>query len=274
MLLSFLKSLLRSRALAKEGDYPVARQVRLNAAHARAPIRLHQEILYSGLRIGGHEISSLVETALAQTASVLPPLKALHRPLASFFLARYFLHARRLSGMQAECGVFQGTSALLLCRAAQADEPRYDGERLHLVDSFEGLSPPTHQDRFRVTGNGARATAAVGAGALSGSFQTATAALAAFPAARIHKGWIPEVLAQLPEASWSFVHVDVDLYEPTYACLDFFYPRLCPGGVIVCDDYGSALFPGAARAWDRYCAERAIPFVALDTGQSVIIREQ
>ena len=47
----------------------------------------------------------------------------------------------------------------------------------------------------------------------------------------------------------SFVHLDVDLYEPTRACLDYFLPRLSPGGFVICDDYGAPTFPGAARAW-------------------------
>jgi hypothetical protein len=37
------------------------------------------------------------------------------------------------------------------------------------------------------------------------------------PRVKIHKGWIPEVLAEAPECRWSLVHVDVDLYEPTAA---------------------------------------------------------
>ncbi len=97
-------------------------------------------------------------------------------------------------------------------------------------------------------------------------------ALAPFPGVSFHKGWIPAVFADLPETRWSFVHVDVDLYEPTYATLEYFYPRLVEGGVILCDDYGSAIFPGAQRAWHRFCDERDVRFVMLDTGQSVILK--
>ena len=44
------------------------------------------------------------------------------------------------------------------------------------------------------------------------------------------------------------------------------------GGVIVCDDYGALLFPGARRAWDQYCEQNGLHFVVLDTGQSVILK--
>jgi O-methyltransferase len=96
-------------------------------------------------------------------------------------------------------------------------------------------------------------------------------AMAGFPGASLHKGWIPEVLAELPEAPWSFVHVDVDLYQPTLDCLKYFFPRLVPGGVIVCDDYGSPAFPGARRAWIEFCGD-SLGYVALPTGQSVLVK--
>ena len=42
--------------------------------------------------------------------------------------------------------------------------------------------------------------------------------------------------------------------------------------MIVCDDYVAPLFPGAQRAWDRFCKQENLPFVVLDTGQSVILK--
>ena len=42
--------------------------------------------------------------------------------------------------------------------------------------------------------------------------------------------------------------------------------------MIVCDDYSAPLFPGAHRAWDEFCAEHDLPYVVLDTGQSVIVK--
>lgn len=98
------------------------------------------------------------------------------------------------------------------------------------------------------------------------------ALLQTFPGLGIHKGWIPDVFKKLPSMRWSFVHIDVDLYEPTLACLEFFFPQLAPGGIIICDDYGTPLFPGAGKAWRSYCRERQIPFAVLDTGQAVITK--
>lgn len=270
MLGKFIASLFSRRA---EMDLlPVVQQERIKAAHSGAPLERHSEILFGDLRVAGVPVRELVQGSLASSDAQVPPLKALHRPLATYFLARYFLHALRIDGALAECGVFRGTSALALCRAAKAADRRFDGARLHLVDSFEGLSAASPSDSFLVPGRRGVQSATAPGNLFEPSYDAAVQALREFPGVRFHRGWIPAVLAELPEQRWSFVHVDVDLYEPTYGTLEYFYPRLAPGGVIVCDDYGSVWFPGAARAWNRFCDEQQLAFVVLDTGQSVLMK--
>jgi len=150
--------------------------------------------------------------------------------------------------------------------------PGYAGEGLHLIDSFEGISQPSDEDAFDARGkDGSLVRTAVPQGALSAPVDVVRQSMRDFPKVSLHQGWIPGVFQQLPDTRWAFVHIDVDLHEPTRDCLEYFFPRLNPGGVIVCDDYGSPLFPGARRAWDSFCEKNGVPFVMLDTGQSVIL---
>lgn len=251
-------------------DSPIEVIKRRIRAAADAPIDKHMRIAFAGMRVGDRDLVPFVNACLAESNSGMIRYKALHRPLASAFLAQYYLYALGLEGARVECGVFHGASAITLCRAAQTRLPGYAGEGLHLVDSFEGLAEPTEHDRFE--GQLARHDESVGKGAYSAPVDVVRKAMAAFPAATLHKGWIPDVFSQLPRGRWAFVHLDVDHYAPTYAGLAYFYPLLVDGGVIICDDYGAPTFPGAHRAWDAYCEENAIPFVVLDTGQSVILK--
>jgi O-methyltransferase len=57
-----------------------------------------------------------------------------------------------------------------------------------------------------------------------------------FPRAELHPGWIPSAFSAVAGRSFSFVHLDVDLYQPTLDSLDFF-PRLADGGAIITDNY-------------------------------------
>jgi hypothetical protein len=276
-----LKKMLRSVFSVARGagrdplsELPHERQLRLASAHHRAPRDAHARILFSDLRMGSGTFTEFTEACARDSASMIPPLKALHRVLASYFLARYFLHTLDLAGARAECGVYNGMSALLMCRAARTRRPEYDGAGLYLIDSFQGLSRPEREDYVEIrTAAGAKDNGAVyPEGSLATPVDNVRKALQEFPGVSIHPGWIPDVFATLPETPWCFAHLDVDLYAPTRAGLEYFYPRLVEGGVIICDDYGAPLFPGAHRAWDEFCAEHDVPFVVLDTGQSVIMK--
>jgi hypothetical protein len=72
---------------------------------------------------------------------------------------------------------------------------------------------------------------------------------------------------------FKLVHIDVDLYQPTRDSVEFFYPRMVPGGVILCDDYGSTRCPGARRAMDEFFFEKPEgPVVDLLNGQGLAIK--
>jgi O-methyltransferase len=247
---------------------------KLVAAAERAPVDKHLSILYNNVRVAGLPLLELTEEAMRRSNTWNPPAKSIHRRQRTFYLAQYFLHSSRLPGAQVECGVFNGCSALACCLARRAADPGFSGAGFHLVDSFEGLSPPSAKDWFEMP-----TSAEVGAApplwprdGFKSSVDDVRPVFTEFPKIKIHKGWIPEVLDELPDERWSFVHIDVDLYEPTRACLEYFLPRVVTGGVILCDDYGSLMFPGAARAWDELVIARAIPFVELPTGQSVLVQ--
>ena len=35
----------------------------------------------------------------------------------------------------------------------------------------------------------------------------------------------------------SLLHLDLDVYEPTFIALEYFYEKVTPGGIILIDDY-------------------------------------
>lgn len=256
-----------------QGSFPVDDLRALKERHERAPLDLHTGILFRDVAIGGMGLLELYESCIRESDTAVSPWKTFARIQGAANLARYFLYSLDLEGARAECGVFQGFSALFACRAAALKAGRYGGEGLHLIDSFEGFPQPQPEDFIPIRGgNETKYAPAFVAGDAAVSFEQVRSVFRAFPGVQFHRGFIPEVLAQLPETSWAFVHIDVDLHDPTLASLDYFYPRMVKGGVIVCDDYGSKLFPGARKAWESYCTENGIAFVTLETGQSVLIK--
>lgn len=49
-----------------------------------------------------------------------------------------------------------------------------------------------------------------------------------------------------------FVHIDTDFYEGVKECLQFFYPNLTKGGIMVFDDYGWPNCPGVKKALEEF----------------------
>lgn len=95
-----------------------------------------------------------------------------------------------------------------------------------------------------------------------------------FPFIRLEVGDIRETApAFASENAFGFVHIDVDVYPITRFCLDFFGPRIVPGGVIVTDDYGTTTCEGVKRAVDEFAAVNpGFRVLHLLTGQAVVTK--
>jgi hypothetical protein len=83
-------------------------------------------------------------------------------------------------------------------------------------------------------------------------------------------GYFPETADCVLHEKFSYVHVDVDLYESTYAALTFFYPRLLPGGRIIAHDYSQS--EGVWRAVDEFLADKSESVEGMGTTQAVITK--
>ena len=91
---------------------------------------------------------------------------------------------------------------------------------------------------------------------------------------RYYKGWIPGRFNEVEGLKFSFVHIDVDLYQPIRDSFEFFYPRLAPKGIMVFDDYGCIQFPGAKKAVDECISNvKNIFFLPLPSGQAFLIKD-
>ena len=148
----------------------------------------------------------------------------------------------KIEGEIAEVGVYRGGSARLICEVR--------GTRtLYLFDTFEGLPVTNHLDSL------------FGAGQYAASFEAVQAYLSKFPNIHIYKGLFPATSDPVADKRFSFVHLDVDLYQPTRDALDFFYPRLNAGGMFLIHDYLWA--EGVRRAVQEFFAARMEPILEL-----------
>ena len=61
-------------------------------------------------------------------------------------------------------------------------------------------------------------------------------------------GWFPESTRWTRPRKFSFVHLDMDLYQSTKAGIDFFWEKLADGGAIIFDDFKGVDTPGIEQS--------------------------
>lgn len=130
------------------------------------------------------------------------------------------------------CGTMSGGDAIFMS----------EGNNRHIVviDSFEGLSLSVEQDSGTLSQN---------------SFASASDTMDILKRniggrLELYKMWITpqNLLQRVHHRPTAVLWMDLDLYEPTQACLDYFVPDLVPGGVALCHDYTNPHTPGVIKA--------------------------
>jgi hypothetical protein len=159
----------------------------------------------------------------------------------------------KIPGDIAEIGVYKGGSAKLICEAKGR-------KSLHLFDTFEGLPHVSEQkDSLRFHKNQYKC-----------SIEYVKNLLSKYQNVFFYKGIFPSTADPVSKRQFSFVHLDVDLYESTKNCLEFFYPRMSKGGVIISHDYLGSL--GVKTAFYEFFKDKAEPVLELTDSQCLVVK--
>lgn len=162
--------------------------------------------------------------------------------LFNFWLQVQRLGKDDINGDFAELGVYKGESAKLLHLMAP-------GRMLHLFDTFEGF---TETDLKSETGEAATYSgknfADTSVNKVLDKIGGDTSKL------EVHAGYFPHTAKGMEDIKFALVNIDADLYNPVKAGLEYFYPRLSPGGVIFIHDYNYN-WEGLMKAVDEFVAK-------------------
>lgn len=176
---------------------------------------------------------------------------------------------KKIPGDFAEVGCWKGHSSYFISSLISKNNKDI---KFHIFDSFEGLSESKAKDE-NLNKLKESQISQIRTQFTSSEHFVKNEVLKDFNFVEIYKGWIPEKFNLVENIKFSFVHIDVDLYEPTLQSLEFFFPRLQDGGIIVCDDYNSFEFDGAKKAWDSFFSKKNITLnFAPSVGGSFVIK--
>jgi len=153
------------------------------------------------------------------------------------------------SGDVAELGVWRGNFA-------QYINLLFPNRKLYLFDTFEGFD----KRNFDKEENFSMANAD-----FSNTSVSIVLKKMKYPEnCIVRKGFFPQTAIGLENNEYIFVSIDVDLYEPAYDGLKYFYPRLLKGGYIFLHDYNNvSLCSGVKKAVEQYSMENNITYFPL-----------
>ncbi|WP_405798861.1 TylF/MycF/NovP-related O-methyltransferase [Streptomyces sp. NBC_01506] len=175
--------------------------------------------------------------------------------LNAFILATRHVVRHNIPGDIVECGVWRGGSMQACAKTLLALGETDRG--LHLFDTFEGMPPPTAEDLRRDGKSAEDLLAAQGKDRPIWAVASLEDVQAGFesvpyPGERVHyvQGMVEDTVPQQAPEQISILRLDTDWYASTKHELEFLYPRLVSGGVLLIDDYG--YWQGSRQAVDEF----------------------
>lgn len=156
-----------------------------------------------------------------------------------------YVKSENISGNVAECGVNNGEFSFFINKY-------FSDRKLYLFDTFSGFAEEDLKTE-RAIGD---ENFLNGTFNRSGCFKFADVDIVKkrmlhLEKCEFHIGYFPNSAKDVND-EFCFVNLDMDLYQPMYAGLEFFIPKMTKGGVILAHDYFHPQLPGVKKAFDDY----------------------
>ena len=163
---------------------------------------------------------------------------------------------KHIQAAVAELGVYRGDFAKVINEV-------FPDSQLYLFDTFEGF--PEEDMKFELENN----LLLNEVGKLSNT--SVDYVLNRMPHSEkcvVRKGYFPDTATGLDE-KFMFVNIDVDLYKPILAGLEYFWPRMVDNGYIFVHDYFSFSYAGTRKAIEEFAEAHNVGFIPIGDTLSV-----
>lgn len=171
--------------------------------------------------------------------------------LYSMIKAMDYVIENQIEGDIVECGVWRGGSMMVAAKILY--EKKQQNKTLYLYDTYEGMTQPgindvafdgNHaQELFNETPQWCYATLEDVKRNMESTNYDPTKI-------KYIKGKVEETIPENIPQKISILRIDTDWYESTLHELNYLYPLLVPGGVLIIDDFGH--WKGCRKAVEEY----------------------
>lgn len=166
-----------------------------------------------------------------------------------------------LPGAVVEFGAYRGGCAYMMLSTT----PPREGQPIFLFDTFEGIPASNLTSAEQAAGF---------AGRLSDTTMEHVEQVLRPWAANLRfvKGDIFETLTTVETGAVAFCHLDLNASAPTVRALEYLYPRLLPGAIVVMDDYGQHDYREQRLAIDAFLADKSESVMTVPTSQGLLVK--
>lgn len=165
---------------------------------------------------------------------------------------------QHLPGVYVECGVAAGAQIIAMLAGA----PK---KTIYAFDSFDGIPLPSNRDdqypgirkisteeQANLPDPGKQVLESSGATVVSEMqfyHNIMTSGMMNMDRLKVIPGWFEHTVQKFEENHIAILRLDGDLYNSTFECLKYLYPKVVPGGCVIIDDWE---LPGCRAACDEY----------------------
>lgn len=171
-------------------------------------------------------------------------------------------NALNVEGDFVECGVFKGFCSDVILKYVDFKElPR----QAYLYDTFEGLPEKTSTEHERLIWDYTMHDPEVVCNEVREKFSD-------YDNVVIVRGIVPDSFAVASPEKIAFLHIDMNSAQAEVLALEHLFDKVCPGGMIVLDDFGWTCNVGQMKAELAFMNQRGHSVLELPTGQGVVIK--
>ena len=171
-------------------------------------------------------------------------------------------YALDLEGDYVECGTYKGRHSIAILNYIDWNTSRKK-KIFYLFDTFEGLSEKISTESEILSYKNSYKDY---------DLETVRSTFSQYEGIKIIKGVVPFSLIQANISKVCFLHIDMNSAKPEVEALDYFFPIMVKGGVVVFDDYGQPGHEKQKKALDEYCKQHGKLIYTIPTGQGLLIK--
>lgn len=177
--------------------------------------------------------------------------------------------AVKLGGDFVECGVNRGFLSSAIMELLDWDKLNHT---FYLLDTFSGLDEKYVSKNEKDNGILERNKKSIDTGFYTTEISSVISNFSQWKNIKIVQGVIPETLNEIKSNSIAFLHIDLNCSIPEVESLNYLWPRIIVGGVVLLDDYAYFGYQSQKEAMDEWSKLNNVTIASLPTGQGLIIK--